>query len=200
MNPRFIVHDKVGRTWEFGSEAKMLGAIALWSVGYAVYYRDDYVAKLKSELAALRLACARENEETCQVLGAALGYPRFCDDQASFPRATESDGVCVGEHVAVTLATEAAGRIGTLAAENAKLRQACEGLLAERDRAIDMAISVSNVQRSDAIQHRWVTIYSVLGREFREQGDARAFALNWLRTSTFPVSAPATAGEGGGAK
>lgn len=79
---------------------------------------------LRVELASLRTACSRENEEISQALGRALGYPRFCDDQKNFPEATEADGVCVGDHVAATLAMEAAGRIGTLVAEVAKLRSA----------------------------------------------------------------------------
>ena len=44
----------------------------------------------------------------CQILGKALGYPWYKDDQEVFPGATEADGVCVGEHVADSLALEAA--------------------------------------------------------------------------------------------
>jgi hypothetical protein len=54
---------------------------------------------------------ARENDEICQILGRALGYPWFKDDQMNFPGATEANGVCVGDHVAVTLAMEAARKI-----------------------------------------------------------------------------------------
>lgn len=68
----------------------------------------------KTELERLRAACSRENEEICQVLGRALGYPRFADDQANFPGATDADGVCVGDHVAASLAAEAADEIGRL--------------------------------------------------------------------------------------
>jgi len=64
----------------------------------------------------LRTAVARENEEICQLLGAALGYPRFCDDPANFPDATPEHGVCVGDHVAVTIAAEAANRLNVRAA------------------------------------------------------------------------------------
>lgn len=62
----------------------------------------------------LRKTVAAQNHEIEQILGAALGYPRYCDDQKNFPGATEADGVCVGYHVAETLATEAAARIATL--------------------------------------------------------------------------------------
>jgi hypothetical protein len=46
-----------------------------------------------------------------QILGKALGYPWFKDDQKNFPGATEENGVCVGEHIPVTIATEAATKI-----------------------------------------------------------------------------------------
>ena len=49
-----------------------------------------------------------------QVLGKALGYPWYKDDQKNFPGATEEDGVCVGGHVAYTIAAEAASRIKSL--------------------------------------------------------------------------------------
>lgn len=55
-----------------------------------------------------------DNNEIMQLLGAALGYPWFKDDARNFPNATVEDGVCVGEHVPVTLAAEAADRINKL--------------------------------------------------------------------------------------
>lgn len=54
------------------------------------------------------------NHEICQILGEALHYPRYCDDEENFPDATKADGVCVGEHVAETLAKEAADCIKAL--------------------------------------------------------------------------------------
>ena len=57
---------------------------------------------------------AEMNDEVCQTLGKALGYPWYKDDQKNFPGATERDGVCVGEHVAESIAMEAAQRIKTL--------------------------------------------------------------------------------------
>lgn len=62
----------------------------------------------------LRKAATDQNHQIEQTLGAALGYPRYCDDPTNFPGATEADGVCVGDHVAETLAEEAAARIVTL--------------------------------------------------------------------------------------
>lgn len=68
---------------------------------------------LKSEVERrrLRTACSKANEEICQTLGKVLKYPWFKDDLKNFPGATEEWGVCVGEHVAETIAEEAAKHI-----------------------------------------------------------------------------------------
>lgn len=64
-----------------------------------------------AELARLKAAMSKSNDEICQSLGKALGYPWFKDDQRNFPGATEENGVCVGEHVAESIADEAAACI-----------------------------------------------------------------------------------------
>jgi hypothetical protein len=51
---------------------------------------------------------AKQNLEIEQTCGRVLDYPWFKDDQKNFPGATEKDGVCVGEHVAETIAAELA--------------------------------------------------------------------------------------------
>ena len=66
------------------------------------------------ELRRAQNAYSALNEEVCQILGKALGYPWFKDDQKNFPGATEVHGVCVGDHVAGSLADEAAHRIKQL--------------------------------------------------------------------------------------
>ena len=77
--------------------------------------------KLKAETVRLQKrvdylvqGAARSNDEICQTLGKALGYPRFKDDQRNFPGASDADGVCVGDHVAESLASEAAAAIDFL--------------------------------------------------------------------------------------
>ncbi len=80
----------------------------------------------RAEVDRLRQACSREDDAICQTLGKALGYPRYSDDPTNFPDATEADGVCVGPHVAVTLAQEAAERIKELELENGQLRKSLE--------------------------------------------------------------------------
>jgi hypothetical protein len=88
------------------------------------FYQEKDIDAMQSRIKHLETAGARENDEICQTLGKALGYPWFKDDQANFPGADKSHGVCVGEHVAVTIADEAARRIAALEAENARLRDA----------------------------------------------------------------------------
>ena len=69
---------------------------------------------LLEELERLRAACSKEDDEICQLLGKVLGYPWYKDDQDNFPGATEENGVCVGDHVAITLAMEAVKEIERL--------------------------------------------------------------------------------------
>ena len=84
---------------------------------------------MAAEINRLRAEASKAYEAVCQTLGRALGYPKFCDDQTNFPGATEADGVCVGDHVAESLATEAARRIGELrAAEAAAFRRGAEAM------------------------------------------------------------------------
>lgn len=83
--------------------------------------KDKEVAELQAENKRLLNACSQQNHEICQTLGKVLNYPWFKDDQQNFPNATEADGVCVGEHVAETLAEEAAKKI-------AKLRKTLQNL------------------------------------------------------------------------
>jgi hypothetical protein len=56
----------------------------------------------------------KEMEEIEQILGKALGYPWFKDDQENFPNATEADGVAIGDHTAWSLAMCAADKIKEL--------------------------------------------------------------------------------------
>ena len=65
---------------------------------------EEQSAKIKR----LRDGIAKQNLEIEQTCGKVLDYPWFKDDQKNFPGATEKDGVCVGDHVAETIAAELA--------------------------------------------------------------------------------------------
>lgn len=76
---------------------------------------DNLIACLRRQLhntkkhfAAIINAQQYDDLEITQLCGKALGYPWFKDDQKNFPGATEKDGVCIGEHVTVTIVMELA--------------------------------------------------------------------------------------------
>ncbi len=83
---------------------------------------EAQVTALQGDLKRYSDGCLRISYEVEQVLGKALGYPWFKDDQKNFPGATEADGVCIGEHVAESLADEAATKVTTLQGEVEALR------------------------------------------------------------------------------
>ena len=55
-----------------------------------------------------------------QAIGKVLGYPAYKDDQKNFPNATESNGVCVGDHVAESLVMELVDRFKAIRADQNK--------------------------------------------------------------------------------
>ena len=70
----------------------------------------DEIERLTARVTSLEEGYIQNEHEIEQLLGKALGYPWYKDDPKNFPDATELDGVCVGEHSALTLAMEAATR------------------------------------------------------------------------------------------
>jgi hypothetical protein len=66
------------------------------------------------ELLRLKNALIYQSHQIEQILGRALDYPWYKDDQKNFPGSTEADGVCVGEHVPESIALEAAHKIEEL--------------------------------------------------------------------------------------
>ena len=81
------------------------------------------LADAEARIQTLRDAIARDEDDICQTLGKVLGYPWYKDDQKNFPGATEADGVCVGEHVAASIAAEAARRVRELEEALENVRQ-----------------------------------------------------------------------------
>jgi hypothetical protein len=73
--------------------------------------KDKRIDALQAEVEALRGSLAKSNDIICQTLGKVLGFPWYKDDLDLFPGATESAGVCIGDHVAETMAVQAADRI-----------------------------------------------------------------------------------------
>jgi hypothetical protein len=75
--------------------------------------QQEEIAKLNKQIVKM----LEEFREIEQILGKALNYPWFKDDQCNFPNATEADGVAIGDHTAWSLAHQAADRIKELAEE-----------------------------------------------------------------------------------
>lgn len=74
----------------------------------------DMIGRLRQALVAAKrnIAQRRKSEhEAMQLLGAAVGCPRYSDSPDIFPQATENDGVCTAPHSLETLAKSAAERI-----------------------------------------------------------------------------------------
>lgn len=107
----------------------------------------EKIKALEEEVERLRPAMESQNDEITQWLGKALGYPWYKDDPANFPGATEADGVCVGEHIAETIAHEAASRIAMLQTELAKAPRWVPS--SECDRTTNCALIVWDGRASD---------------------------------------------------
>ena len=82
---------------------------------------DD--ACMACEVERLKGALSAQQAEISQILGRALNYPKFSDDQKNFPGAT-GDDVCVGDRVAESLSEESAKVIVALRERAAKAEQA----------------------------------------------------------------------------
>lgn len=81
----------------------------------------DQLTAALARVSELQNICIEQGREIEQTLGQALGFPWYKDDQVNFPGATEAEGVCVGEHVAETLAALAAQELAQVKAERDRL-------------------------------------------------------------------------------
>ena len=75
----------------------------------------------------LEYGIAKQNTEIEQTCGKVLDYPWYKNDQKNFPSSTEVDGVCVGEHIAETIASELARKYTGLKQRIKRLEEALEG-------------------------------------------------------------------------
>jgi hypothetical protein len=126
------------------------------------------------ELIALRKVLSRMNDEICQTLGKALGYPWFKDDQKNFPGATEENGVCVGEHVAESIAAEAASRLTAMREEIERKDALCNKYKWQvRDTCVRAEAAEAEVRRLTALLEPLGRIPALLQR-YREFLKSRA--------------------------
>ena len=145
----------------------------------------EKLAHMTNERDRMRDAASIINGEVCQILGKALGFPWYKDDQKNFPGATEADGICEGHYVAQDMANLAAGKLAT------------------KGRAIDIHLSTitelqlrveqaaEKLAKAEANCARWCEIgrntdalaKELLGKAEAENERLRA-ALIWARDET----------------
>lgn len=113
-----------------------------------------------AEIERLRQAHARWNYGIEQTLGRALGYPRFADDPVNWPEAAaeNSPDVCVGDHVAETLAAVIAEKYAALTSRCEWLGQQYQTLCAERqqlqgDKARLLAVAGAFADETVGLEH-----------------------------------------------
>jgi len=94
--------------WQLSTDIESEDGVANAAIAEAAQRLEEQSAKIKR----LRDGIAKQNLEIEQTCGKVLDYPWFKDDQKNFPGATEKDGVCVGDHVAETIAAELARKYG----------------------------------------------------------------------------------------
>ena len=130
-----VLPDHVNLCLWLMEERTRLAAEVAWHVEDKNKWQDTQAAhlqkviRLTARVAKLEWACSATQHDIQQTLGKALNYPWYKDDQKNFPNATEADGVCVGDHVAESLAEETVTKITALRAENEKLRDVLSGVL-----------------------------------------------------------------------
>ncbi len=111
--------------------------------------------ELSARVKVLEHACSKQNDEVCQTLGKSLGFLWFKDDQKNFPGATKENGVCVGEHVAESIAESASKRIRVLEGERAELiaalKESRSTLLCSYDYSLGESCVVSMVARLEVL-------------------------------------------------
>ena len=111
-------------SYRLGGPSSEHTALLLDQAASALSSQSLSLSEAREEIERLRGAFAASNDDICQTLGKALGYPWFKDDQKNFPGATEANGVCVGDHVAESIAAEAANRFDALKADMAVVLRA----------------------------------------------------------------------------
>jgi predicted transcriptional regulator YheO len=96
----------------FEAEDKLISAILLKC-------HQSEAAKIKQLELGKKLSMESDNRIE-QAIGKVLGYPAYKDDQKNFPNATESNGVCVGDHVAESLVMELVDRFKAIRSDQNK--------------------------------------------------------------------------------
>lgn len=140
---------------------------------------SDIAELITEEFKPIKQLVAEQNHEIEQILGKALGYPKYVDDQKNFPDAT-GDEVCVGEHTAETIATEAAAKIEKLKA------------MSVITHVIEVEKQRDKLQAFKDYVHKWLDDNDVphdpAPEQNRETGCRIEGRLNWLNNRVHQTS------------
>lgn len=161
--------------------------------------------KAQQEVRELRAGLITQSHIIEQVLGQALGYPWYKDDPKNFPDATEADGVCVGDHVAESLADQAARIIRELREELARekgffeltsisLRAQLQAAEAERDKLKGEALDCWFHHERITAEHLRVALESIKTRATRTM-DSKGELDSWFPQNAYAVADDALRAE-----
>lgn len=114
---------KTPRTTDQKIKLVILGAVEGASA-VAELCRAREVLPIASRLATSQSALKSLEEESCQILGRALGFPIYCEDQKNFPGTTAADGVCTGPYTSLVLCDMVIARLAESQAQVAEMKEA----------------------------------------------------------------------------
>ena len=119
----------------------------------------------------LKAAITKTNDSVCQTLGKVLGYPWYKDDLKTFPYATGDKGVCVGDHVAESIAMEAAKELDELKLKLNLLKSdnSFESLFACNKKQVEMIEALQddlNLLKGDLISNHRASIADLVNSNY----------------------------------
>ena len=110
---------------------------AYFKPGATMYDLACEMTRIERELNAANDRIKRLNTEIEQTCGKVLDYPWYKNDQKNFPGSTEVDGVCVGEHIAETIASELARKYTGLKQRIKRLEEELNELRSDESRLLN---------------------------------------------------------------
>lgn len=148
----------------FGDTANKANADLICEAG-TVYHETSLTPRqLLEEKQRMHRVYRDQEREIEQLLGKALGYPWYKDDQKNFPGATEEDGVCIGEHVTVTIVMEAAEKLTQL-----------------QERVKELEAALAGAEKELSVWHESAEQADLAWYDAQERGELPFFGLKKIR-------------------
>jgi len=148
-----------------GAIANSVANAALIAEAGTVYHETSLTPRqLLEEKQRMHRVYRDQEREIEQLLGKALGYPWYKDDQKNFPGATEEDGVCIGEHVTVTIVMEAAEKLTKL-----------------QERVRELEAALAGAEKELSVWHESAEHGELAWYDAQERGELPFFGLKKIR-------------------